>query len=145
MNRLTLILSLAVLLLTATGCEKEEYARYASYGNIVYVPSVARVGDTVTFKVEVLDAGNRIYHADYLWSCKNNLNGEKVFNEEVRVTAPDGSRTITKIPTFKWVFTSPGSYTITMSAYFKYSMQDENGQMRSGNSASRRFEVKAKY
>ena len=139
MNRLTLILSLAVLLLTATGCEKEEYARYAIYGNIVPSPSAPRVGDTVTLKVEVLDAGHRIYHADYYWY----INGE--YYDEVRVTARNNAKTITEIPTIKWVPTKDGYINISMSAYFKYSMPDENGQMRSSNSAKSTIKVRPKY
>ena len=139
MNRLTLILSLAVLLLTVTGCEKEEYGHYAIYGNIVHFPSAPKVGDTVTFKVEVLDAGNRIYHADYIWKINND------YYDEVRVTARNNEKTITEIPTIKWVPTKDGYFNISMSAYFKYSMPDENGQMRSGNSAKGSVTVRPKY
>ncbi len=138
MNRLTFILSLAVLLLTVAGCEKEEYGRYAIYGNIVPFPSAPRVGDTVTLKVEVLDAGHRIYHADYIWK----IDGE--YYDEVRVTARNNEKTIKEIPTIKWVPTRDGKINISMSAYFKYSMPDENGQMRSGNSAKGTVGVRRK-
>ena len=139
MNRLTLILSLAVLLLTVTGCEKEEYGHYAIYGNIVSSPSAPWVGDTVTLKVEVLDAGHRIYHADYIWKI------DGAYYDEVRVTARNNEKTITEIPTIKWVPTKDGYINISMSAYFKYSMPDENGQMRSSNSAKGTIKVRPKY
>lgn len=139
MNRLKLIISAAVLLLTVTGCEKEEFARYASYGRIVCSKSAPRVGDTLTLKVEVLDAGNRIYHADYIWK----INGK--YYDEVRVTARNNAKTITEIPSIKWVPTKDGTFNISMSAYFKYSMADEYGQMRDGNSAEGSVRVRAKY
>jgi signal peptidase I len=138
MNRLIRIVSLAVLLFAAAGCEKEEFARYASYGRIVCTPTAPKVGDTVTFKVEVLDAGNRIYHADYIWK----INGE--YYDEVRITVRDNAKTIKEIPTIKWVPTQEGTFNISMSAYFKYSMMDENGQMRSANSAKGSVKVRAK-
>lgn len=122
---------LTALLFVAAGCEKEEFARSASYGKIYCVPSNPKVGDTVTFKVEVPDAGNRIYHADYTWSCSGQFS-----QKTVRVTAPDNSKTITDAPTFKWVFNKKGTYTVTMSARFKFSMADTNGSMIGGASAS---------
>ena len=130
--------ALTALLLAVAGCEEEEFARPAVFGKIYCTPSDPKVGDTVTFTVEMPDAGNRIYHADYTWKCKDS------FNEEVRVTAPNGSKTIKTAPTFKWVFRDFGTFTVTMSARFKYSMSDENGAMIGGASASGSVKVKSK-
>ena len=139
MKRFCLALSFALLLLFTFGCEKKEYAQWATYGKIVCNKAAPRVGDTITFTVEVLDPGNRIYHADYMWICRDQ------FSEEVRVTAPDGTKSITKAPTFKWVFKSAGTYTITMNARFKFSMPDEDGAMMGGASATGSVRIREKY
>ncbi|MGX8689486.1 MAG: PKD domain-containing protein [Bacteroidaceae bacterium] len=123
MRKSLFIIAFVALFLSVVSCEKEEFARPATYGKIYCSPSNPKVGDTVTLIVEVPDAGNRIYHADYTWKCKDQ------FSQTVRVTAPDNSKTITEAPSFKWVFKKSGSYSVTMSAKFKFSMADENGSM----------------
>ena len=138
MKRIILAFALSALLFALAGCEKEEFASPAVFGKIYCTPSDPKVGDTVTFTVEMPYAGNRIYHADYTWKCKD------FFKEEVRVTAPDGSKTIKTAPTFKWVFRDFGTFTVTMSARFKYSMSDENGAMIGGASASGSVKVRSK-
>jgi hypothetical protein len=131
MKRSLLLMALMALLLVMAGCIREkEYARPAVYGKIYCTNSNPRVGDTVILKVEVPDAGNRIYHADYYWKC-----GDQ-FKQTVRKTAPDNSKTITEAPTFKWVFKKSGSFTVTMNAKFNFSMTDANGALIGGASAS---------
>lgn len=139
MKRIFWAFALSALLLAVAGCEEEEFARPAVFGDIYCTPSEPKIGDTVTFTVVMHDPGNRIYHADYVWSCNGNFS-----KEEVRVTAPDGSKTIKAAPTFKWVFRKFGTFTVTMSARFKYSMADENGAMIGGASASGSVKVKSK-
>ncbi len=142
MKKLFFALSMTALLLMAAGCEKEEFARPAVYGKISCHPNPARAGDTVTLTVEVLDPGNRIYHADYVWKCSSSKKDGGFDREEIRVTAPNGSKTIKAAPTFKCVFTSPGTYNVTMSARLKFSMGDVNGAMIGGASASGSIKVK---
>ena len=139
MKNSLIIICLTALMFIAAGCEKEEFARSAQFGKIYCIPSNPQVGDTVTLKVEVPDAGNRIYHADYTWSCSGQFS-----QKTVRVTAPDNSKTIKDAPTFKWVFTKSGNYTVTMSARFKFSMADENGSMIGGSSASGSIKISPK-
>lgn len=123
MKRGFLLIAMAAVLCVAMGCEKEEYARTASLGTIRFSPSNPVVGDTVTMTVEVLDPGHRIFHADYFWSIRN------VKNDTVKVTAPDGSKTITAPPTYKYVFKKDGSFSVNMSAKFKFSMATEQGSL----------------
>ena len=128
-------ISMVALLFIAAGCRKVEYAYPAVYGKIYCTNADPKVGDTVILKVEVPYAGNRIYHADYTW----NSSGE--FKQTVRVTA-DNSKNLDETPTFKWVFKKAGSYTVTLSARFKYSMADEGGSMIGGASASGTIRIK---
>jgi len=124
MKRNLFILLIAAMALVAWGCEKEEFASPAVYGKITFSPAKPYVGDTVIMTVQVLDAGNRIYHADYTWKCGSVFSGQVV-----KVTAPDGSKTITAPPTFKYVFRESGSFDVSMNAKFKYSMSDVNGAL----------------
>ncbi|MBR4811085.1 MAG: hypothetical protein IK039_04920 [Bacteroidaceae bacterium] len=138
MKRSLLLMALMALLLIVAGCTKMEYARPAVYGKIYCTNSNPQVGDTVILKVEVPDAGNRIYHADYYWRC-----GDQ-FSQTVRKTAPDNSKTITEAPTLKWVFQKSGSFTVTMNAKFKFSMTDANGALLGGASASGTIRINPK-
>lgn len=124
MNRFCLMTAMAAALLLTAGCrEEEEYARSASYGAVRVSPSSPYVGDTVTMTVEVLDAGHRIFHADYYWNIKPEI------VDTVKVTAPNGSKTIVKAPTYKHVFTKAGNYSVNMSAKLKFSMATEQGTL----------------
>ena len=138
MKRSLLLMALMAIVLIMAGCIREkEYARPAVYGRVYSIPANPKVGDTVTLAVEVQDAGNRIYHADYTWKIPGELNkGAGSYSEVVHVTAPDNSKTITAQPTLKYVFKYSGGKNITLSARFKYSMADENGAMQGTASAS---------
>ena len=140
MKRSLLLMALMALLLIMAGCIREkEYARPAVYGKIYCEPANPKVGDTVDLAVEVYDAGNRIYHADYTWK----ISGEG--SKTVAVTAPDKSKTITDQPKWeKYVFQSSGGKNITLSVKFKYSMADENGAMVGTAGASGSVNVKLK-
>ena len=87
---------------------------------------------------QVLDPGNRIYHADYYWSCSE-FGGTK----EVRKTAPDNSKTITEAPTYKFTFTEAGTFSVSMSARFKLSMATEQGALF-GSASTRSFSVRVR-
>lgn len=125
-----IFLLMPVFLLILTSCSrKEEYAYPAQYGKIHSISSVIYPGDTVIIEADLLYPGHRIYRADYTW--KN----DKGFKESVTVLAEDGDKTIYKAPQVKWVPKQSGSYKFSMSALLKYSMADENGQMRGGAEA----------
>ena len=124
MKRNLLVVAMAAILFMAAGCKKEEFASPAVYGKITFSPANPYVGDTVIMTAEVEDAGHRIYHADYTWKCGSVFSGQLV-----KVTAPDGSKTITAPPTFKYVFKQAGDFEVTMSAKFKYSMSDASGAL----------------
>ena len=138
MKRSLLLMALMALLLIMAGCIREkEYARPAVYGKIYCEPANPKKGDTVVLAVEVYDAGNRIYHADYTWKI-----ADEKFSRTVAVTAPDNSKTITDQPKLKYVFQSSGGKNITLSVKFKYSMADENGAMVGTAGASGSVNVK---
>lgn len=140
MKRSLLLMALMAIVLIMAGCIREkEYARPAVYGRVYSIPANPKVGDTVTLAVEVQDAGNRIYHADYTWK----INDEK-FSKTVAVTAPDHSKTITDQPKIKYAFKYFGGKNITLSVRFKYSMADENGAMVGTAGASGSVNVKLK-
>lgn len=123
------MISMIALMLMVTGCRKdEEYARPAVYGRIICTPTYPSAGQKVKLTVQVKDAGHRIFHADYKWKGGG-------ISDEVSVTAPDGSKTITDPPTYEYVFMKSGTYTISMSASFKYSMTTEGGTLFGGASA----------
>ena len=123
MKRYWFFICITTLLFAATGCEKEEYGRDAVYGKILFDPAEPYVGDTVKMTVEVVDAGHRIFHADYSWKCSS------VFSDEVRVTAPDGAKTITAPPTYTYVFQTSGTFNVSMNARFKFSMITKDGTL----------------
>lgn len=123
MKKYYFLICMTTLLLATAGCEKEEYARDAVYGKVTFAPAEPYVGDTVVMTVEVVDAGNRIFHADYNWKCNS------VFSDEVRVTAPDGSKTITAPPTYTYVFQTSGTFNVSMNARFKFSMMTKEGTL----------------
>lgn len=130
MKRELLIIALAAIsMMTAlVSCEKEEFAEPPEYGKLYCRNSNPKVGDTVILAVQVINPGNRIYHADYSWKC-NGMHAEKIFNKTQKVTAPDGSKTIEEEPSFSWVFTEAGYYEVSMTASFKISMATKSGQI----------------
>jgi hypothetical protein len=85
---------------------------------------------------QVLDPGHRIYHADYTWKCSKFENGYKI----VRKTAPDNSKTITEAPSCKFTFTEAGTFSVSMSASFKFSMTTEGGALF-GSASTKTFYV----
>ena len=123
MKKYLFLICITTLLFATAGCEKEEYAKDAVYGKVLFSPAEPYVGDTVVMTVEVLDPGHRIFHADYSWNCST------VFSDEVRVTAPDGSKTITASPTYTYVFQTAGTFNVTMNAKFKFSMMTKEGTL----------------
>ena len=138
MKKSMILIAMAVLMLMVTGCSKEEeYAYPAVYGNITYTPNRPRVGQEVTMTVQVLDPGYRIYHADYTWKCSEFENGYQM----VRKTAPDNSKTITEAPSFKFKFTKAGTFNVSMSAQFKYSMMTEGGALF-GSASSKTLSIR---
>ena len=136
MKKYLFSLSIFALILSV-GCEKKEYAREAVYGKVTFSPANPYVGDTVTMTVEVLDPGHRIFHADYRWSCTS------VFSDEVRVTAPDGAKTIVAPPTYEYVFKESGDFNVSMTARLKFSMPTEGGALF-GSASSRITKITVK-
>ncbi len=140
MKKSLILIAMAALMLMVTGCRKdEEYAYPAVYGNIVFSPSNPKVGQEVTMTAQVLDPGHRIYHADYTWKCSEFENGYKI----VRKTAPDNSKTITEAPSCKFTFTEAGTFSVSMSASFKFSMTTEGGALF-GSASTKTFYVKVR-
>ena len=140
MKKSMILIAMAVLTLMVTGCRKdEEFAYPAVYGNIVFSPSNPKVGQEVTMTAQVLDPGHRIFHADYRWKCSAFPNGY----QEVRKTAPDNSKTITEAPSCKFTFTEPGTFSVSMSASFKFSMTTEGGALF-GSASTKTFYVKVR-
>ena len=138
MKKSMILIAMVALMLMVEGCRKEEeYAYPAVYGNIVFSPSRPKVGQEVTMTVQVLDPGHRIYHADYTWNCSEFENGYQM----IRKTAPDNSKTITEAPSCKFKFTEAGTFSVSMSAKFKFSMMTEGGALF-GSASTKTFYVK---
>lgn len=124
-RRLTTAIILIALAACHSSCRKEEFAWRPVYGNIYCRTPNPKAGDTIVLAAKVIDAGNRIYHADYRWRGTDRFIGIN----PTRVTAPDGSRTIEAEPTCSCVFNYPGNYQVRLSVTVKYSMPDADGAM----------------
>ena len=135
MKKGMLLIALTAFMLLAAGCEKEEFACSPVYGRIYCKTSNPKVGQEVVLTVEVNEPGNRINSAEYRWKCNN------VFDKRVKVIRESGENSVPDAPELTVVFNESGTYTINLSASFKYSMGDKNTSMIGSASATGRITI----
>lgn len=130
MKKGLLLIALTAFMLLAAGCEKEEFANSPVYGKVYCKTPNPKVGQEVILTVEVKEPGNRINSAEYRWKCS------AIFDTRVKVIRESGANSIPDAPEFTAVFNSSGTYTVNLSASFKYTMGDRNTSMIGSASAS---------
>ena len=129
MKKSIILIAMAVLTLMVTGCRKEEYASPAAYGKVFCDISHPKINEAVVFKAEVADWGDCINSATYTWTIKKKPDGptKTITNKVYRQS---GDKSLYEIPcSDEWIPTEAGTYTISMSAEFRYTMGDANSVM----------------
>jgi len=127
-------MALTAFMLLAAGCEKEEFANAPVYGRIYCKTSNPKVGQDVVLTVEVKESGNRINSAEYRWKSS-------VFDKRVKVIRESGANSVPDAPELTIVFNESGTYTVNLSASFKYTMGDRNTSMIGSASATGRVTI----
>ena len=131
MRKGMLLIALTAFMLLAAGCEKEEFANAPVYGKVYCKTPSPKVGQEVVLTVEVKEPGNRINSADYRWKCSAFESDKRV-----KVIRESGANSIPDAPELTVVFNSSGTYSVSLSASFKYTMGDRNTSMIGSASAS---------
>lgn len=132
MKRINLTLALTALLFMFAGCKKEEYAYPPVYGKIYCKTPNPKVGQPVVLTVEIKEPGNRINNAVYRWKIRGNDD----FDRQSSARRESGASSIPDAPELTCTFPTNGTYNITMTASFSYTMGDVNTSMKGFASAS---------
>ncbi|MBO4498938.1 MAG: immunoglobulin domain-containing protein [Bacteroidaceae bacterium] len=126
----TLFVAAAMLALCA-GCARERYGYPPVYGEITLSPAEPKVGEEVTFTVQVAKEGDGLLKAEYTWRIDGRKYQENVLDP--------GNYPVQ----YKYVFTTAGQHNISLSAMFRMSMMLESGQLFStASTQTKTFTVK---
>lgn len=124
-------MALAAVVLLCAGCFRQRYGYPPVYGEITLSPSQPKVGEEVTFTVQLAREGEGLLKAEYTWRIDGRRYQESVIDPA------------SKPVQYKHVFTEAGQHNIGLSAKFKMSIMLETGQLYSAASAqTKSFTVK---